>query len=75
MATTEYPRGVLGLLSQLHEAGAEVTHYKGGFVGLTNARRVPGPLWAALRRETPLLRRLVTPEPTPFEARKARGLV
>jgi hypothetical protein len=75
MAHDAHPPGVAGLLAELRTYGVEPVRH-GGFVGLRGQAvgQVPDPLWAALRREAPLLRRLVRPEPTPFAVRKARGL-
>jgi hypothetical protein len=76
MTHDAHPPGVVGLLVQLREAGAEVVHHPGGFVGIRGRAvgQVPPEVWQELSRQRGPLRRMVRPEPTPFAARRARGL-
>jgi hypothetical protein len=75
MAATDHPPGSLALLVQLQAYGVEPVRH-GRFLGLKGRAvgQVPGAVWDALRRHRPQLLRHLQPEPTPFEARRARGL-
>jgi hypothetical protein len=73
MARVAYPPGVLGLLLQLQALGCEVIHYRGGFVGVTNAGRLDRALWDQFRRHRATLRCMVTPRETPYRRRQRGG--
>jgi hypothetical protein len=73
-AGDDSPPGLLALLLELDGRGLEVVRH-GRFLGLRGrgVERVPAAVWAYLdRHEASLLRRL-TPEPTPYQARRRGG--